>query len=64
MGIPKPATLCRREPLGVESHLPEIVRNSVESKRPSELIDYATATPLAIGFLETAFAIEDSSIGI
>ncbi len=42
----------------------EIDRNSVESKRPSELIDYATATPFAIGFLETAFAIEDSSSGI
>ena len=42
----------------------EIARNSVESKRPSELIDYATATPFARGFLETALAIADSSIGI
>ena len=42
----------------------EIARKSVESKRPSELIDYATATPFAIGFLETALAIEDSSTGI
>ena len=42
----------------------EIARNSVESKRPSELIDYATLTPFAIGLLETAFAIDDSSIGI
>ena len=42
----------------------EIARNSVESKRPSELIDYATATPLTIDFLETAFAIDDNNIGI
>jgi len=42
----------------------EIARNSVESERPSELIDYATAAPFANGFLETAFAIEDSSNGI
>ena len=42
----------------------EIARNSVESKRLSELIDYATLTPLAIGLLATAFAIEDSSTGI
>ncbi len=42
----------------------EIDGNSVESKRPSELIDYATATAFAIGFLETAFAIVDSSAGI
>ena len=44
--------------------LKDTARNSVESKRPSELIDYATTTSLAIGFLETAFAFEDSSIGI
>jgi hypothetical protein len=44
--------------------IPEIARKSVESKPPSELIDYATATPFANGFFETAFAIEDSSIGI
>lgn len=42
----------------------EIARNSVESRRPSELIGYATAAPFANGFLETAFAIEDSSNGI
>ena len=42
----------------------EIARNSVESKRPSELIDYATLTPFAIDLLETAFAIDDSSIGM
>jgi hypothetical protein len=42
----------------------EIARNSVESKRPSELIDYATATPFTIDFLETAFAMDDNSIGI
>jgi hypothetical protein len=42
----------------------EVARNSVESKRRSELIDYATATPFAIGFLETAFAIAGNSIGI
>ena len=42
----------------------EIARNFVESKRPSELIDYATAIPFAIGLLEAALAIEDNSIGI
>ena len=42
----------------------EVARNSVESKRPSELIGYAATTPFAIGFLETAFTIEDSSMGI
>ena len=42
----------------------EIARNSVESKRPSELIDYATAAPFAMDFLETALANEDSSSGI
>ncbi|MGA2435391.1 MAG: hypothetical protein ABSG25_08900, partial [Bryobacteraceae bacterium] len=39
----------------------EIARNSVESQRLSTLIDYATAAPFAIDFLETAFAIEDSN---
>jgi hypothetical protein len=34
----------------------------VSDSRP--LIDYATAAPFAIGFLETALAIEDSSNGI
>ena len=42
----------------------EIARNVVESQRLSILIDYATAAPFAIGFLETALAIEDSSNGI
>ena len=42
----------------------EIARNVVESQRLSTLIGYATAAPLAIGFLETALAIEDSSNGI
>ena len=42
----------------------EIARCSVESQRPSELIHYATATPFAIDFLETALAIEDNSSGI
>ena len=42
----------------------EIARNVVESQRLSTLIDYATATPFAIGFLETALAIEDNSNGI
>src|SRR5580700_2717186 len=42
----------------------EIARNSVESQRLSSLIGYATAAPFAIGFLETALAIEDSSNGI
>ena len=41
----------------------EIALNSVESRRPSELIGYATLTPFATGLL-TAFAIEDSSAGI
>ena len=36
----------------------EIARQSVESKRPSELIDYATATPFANGIFETALALE------
>lgn len=35
--------------------LAEIARNSVESKRVSTLLGYATAAPFAIGFLETAF---------
>ena len=52
-----------RAELTVLSYL-EIARNSVESKRPSELIDYATAAPFAIDFLETALAIDDSSSGI
>ena len=47
-----------------EPHSGEIARNSVESQRLSTLIDYATAAPFAIGFLETALAIEDSSNGI
>ena len=42
----------------------EIVRNVVESQRLSTLIDYATAAPFAIDFLETAAAIEDRSNGI
>ena len=42
----------------------EVARSSVESERPSELIGYATAAPFAIGFLETAFAIEDNNMGI
>ncbi len=42
----------------------EIARNVVESQRLSILIGYATAAPFAIGFLETALAIEDSSNGI
>ncbi len=42
----------------------EIVRNSVESQRLSTLISYATADPLAIGFLDTALAMEESSNGI
>jgi hypothetical protein len=50
--------------LGRENKKSEVARNSVESERPSELIGYATATPFAIGFLETAFAIEDNNIGI
>ena len=41
-----------------------IARKSVESRRPSKLIDYATATSFADGFFETAFAIEDNSNGI
>jgi len=50
--------------LTIEFQQMEIARNSVESRRPSETIDYATATPFAKGLFETAFAIEDSSIGI
>ena len=50
------------ESVSVSSH--EIARNVVESQRLSTLIDYATATPFAMGFLETALAIEDSSNGI
>jgi len=42
----------------------EVARSSVESERPSEFIGYATAAPFAIGFLETAFAIEDNNMGI
>ena len=52
------------EYLGVALPEQEVARNSVESKRPSELIGYAATTPFAIGFLETAFTIEDSSMGI
>ena len=48
----------------LRERLQEIARNVVESQRPSTLIDYATATPFAIGFLETALAIEDSGNGI
>ena len=44
--------------------VPDLARSSVESERPSELIGYATAAPFAIGFLETAFAIVDNSMGI
>ena len=54
-------SLVQKTPL---SDAQEIARNSVESKRPSELIDYATAAPFAIDFLETALAIDDSSSGI
>ena len=49
---------------GASSGIGEIARNVVESQRLSTLIDYATAAPFAIGFLETALAIEDSSNGI
>ena len=42
----------------------EIAGNSVESQRPSTLIGYATAAPFAIGFLETAMAMEATSSGI
>ncbi len=42
----------------------EIAGNVVESKRLSTFIDYATAASFAIGFSETALAIEDSSNGI
>lgn len=42
----------------------EIARNFVESQRPSTLVGYATATPLATGFLETALAKEASKNGI
>ena len=42
----------------------EDARDSVESKRPSEPIDYATAIPLATDFLETRLAIDASNIGI
>ena len=42
----------------------EIVRKSVESQRLSTFIDYATLAPFAIGCLDTALAIEDSSDGI
>jgi hypothetical protein len=44
--------------------LADIVRNSGESRPPSELINYATATPVVIFGLKTAFAIDDSNIGI
>ena len=50
--------------LGKQRSKPEIAQNVVESQRLSILIDYATATPFAIGFWETALAIEDSSNGI
>src|SRR5437016_179840 len=42
----------------------EIARLSVESQRPSSLINYATAAALAIVFLATASAMEDNNIGI
>ena len=42
----------------------EIARNVVESQRLSTLIDYATAAPFTMDFLETASVIEDSSNGI
>src|SRR5688572_12777894 len=57
--------------LSAHRHMPpsacagmEIARNVVESQRLSTLIGYATAAPFAIGFFETALAIEDSSNGI
>jgi len=46
------------------SDFAEIARNFVESQRPSTLVDYATATPLATGFLEAALAKEASKNGI
>ena len=46
---------------GAQARLPE-TSWKVSDSRP--LIDYATAAPFAIGFLETALAIEDSSNGI
>jgi len=42
----------------------EVARNPVEGDRRSQLIGYATATPLAIDFVESALAIEASSNGI
>ncbi len=42
----------------------ETVRNSGENRRSSSFMDYATVTRLAIGLLETAFAIEDNCKGI
>ena len=42
----------------------EIARNSVESQRPSTLLDYAAAAWLASGFRETVLAKEASSSGI
>ena len=41
-----------------------IARNSVESQRPSTLLDYAAAAWLASGFRETVLAKEASSSGI
>ena len=58
------ADLRTRASLEVRPDPDEIARNVVESQRLSTLIDYATAAPFAIGFLETALAIEDSSNGI
>ena len=48
-------------PAEATARLPE-TSWKVSDSRP--LIDYATAAPFAIGFLETALAIEDSSNGI
>ena len=39
----------------------EIARNSVESQRPSVLLDYAAAASLATGFRESALVKEASS---
>jgi len=42
----------------------EIVRNSVESQRPSTVISYATAPAGATAFFAAAFASELNSDGI
>src|SRR2546427_10641284 len=42
----------------------EIARNSVESRRPSTLIGYATAAPFATDFFATVLFSEESSCGI